>query len=137
MWTPWIASPAHPTLWAPPVSGPRRLLIDALLRLSALLVRTAVRVQRAPLIAPVPSPAPSPRPAATEATGAVADRRWSTPQATVVSPRASAASTRPSMPVVTSRVMAEREFHAEAGAPEGALYVDGQFIGWLSGVSRL
>ena len=29
------------------------------------------------------------------------------------------------------------EFHAEAGAPEGALYVDGQLVGWLSGVKRL
>ncbi|WP_295645744.1 hypothetical protein [uncultured Methylibium sp.] len=29
------------------------------------------------------------------------------------------------------------EFHAEAGAPEGALYVDGQLAGWLSGVTRL
>ena len=29
------------------------------------------------------------------------------------------------------------EFHAEAGAPEGALYVDGEFVGWLRGVSRL
>ncbi len=29
------------------------------------------------------------------------------------------------------------EFHAEAGAPEGALYVDGHLIGWLPGVSRL
>lgn len=29
------------------------------------------------------------------------------------------------------------EFHAEAGAPEGALYVDGKLIGWLPGVSRL
>jgi hypothetical protein len=29
------------------------------------------------------------------------------------------------------------EFHAEAGAPEGALYVDGQLVGWLPGVSRL
>ena len=29
------------------------------------------------------------------------------------------------------------EFHAEAGAPEGALYVDGRLVGWLSGVSRL
>ncbi len=29
------------------------------------------------------------------------------------------------------------EFHAEAGAPEGALYVDGRFVGWLAGVSRL
>jgi hypothetical protein len=29
------------------------------------------------------------------------------------------------------------EFHAEAGAPEGALYVDGQLVGRLLGVSRL
>ena len=29
------------------------------------------------------------------------------------------------------------EFHAAAGAPEGALYVDGQFVGWLPGVQRL
>ena len=26
------------------------------------------------------------------------------------------------------------EFSAEAGAPEGALYLDGQLIGWLPGV---
>jgi hypothetical protein len=29
------------------------------------------------------------------------------------------------------------EFYAEAGAPEGALYVDGQLVGHLSGVKRL
>jgi hypothetical protein len=29
------------------------------------------------------------------------------------------------------------EFHAEAGAPEGALYVDGQLVGRLTGVTRL
>jgi hypothetical protein len=29
------------------------------------------------------------------------------------------------------------EFHAEAGAPEGALFVDGQRIGVLPGVTRL
>jgi hypothetical protein len=29
------------------------------------------------------------------------------------------------------------EFHAEAGAPEGALYVDGVLIGHLPGVMRL
>lgn len=32
---------------------------------------------------------------------------------------------------------AEFEFYAQAGAPEGALYVDGQFVGWLQGVQRL
>jgi hypothetical protein len=29
------------------------------------------------------------------------------------------------------------EFYADAGAPEGALYVDGVLVGHLSGVSRL
>jgi hypothetical protein len=29
------------------------------------------------------------------------------------------------------------EFHAEAGAPEGALYVDGRLVGHLTGVQRL
>ena len=29
------------------------------------------------------------------------------------------------------------EFHAEAGAPEGALYVDGKLVGWIEGVCRL
>ncbi len=29
------------------------------------------------------------------------------------------------------------EFHADAGAPEGALYVDGQLVGHVLGVKRL
>jgi hypothetical protein len=29
------------------------------------------------------------------------------------------------------------EFHAEAGAPEGALYVNGRLVGHLDGVQRL
>jgi hypothetical protein len=29
------------------------------------------------------------------------------------------------------------EFYAEAGAPEGALYLDGVLVGWVSGVNRL
>lgn len=29
------------------------------------------------------------------------------------------------------------EFYAEAGAPEGAVYLDGQLVGWLPGVQRL
>jgi hypothetical protein len=29
------------------------------------------------------------------------------------------------------------EFYAEAGAPEGALYVDGRLVGHLEGVTRL
>lgn len=29
------------------------------------------------------------------------------------------------------------EFYAEAGAPEGALYLEGKLVGWVSGVRRL
>jgi hypothetical protein len=29
------------------------------------------------------------------------------------------------------------EYHADAGAPEGALYVNGQLVGHLTGVNRL
>jgi hypothetical protein len=29
------------------------------------------------------------------------------------------------------------EFHAEAGAPEGALYVNGELVGFVAGVNRL
>lgn len=31
----------------------------------------------------------------------------------------------------------ELEFYAEAGAPEGALYLDGELVGHLPGVKRL
>lgn len=40
-------------------------------------------------------------------------------------------------PVLRARAEPVIEFHAEAGAPEGALYVDGQLVGLLPGVSRL
>lgn len=36
-----------------------------------------------------------------------------------------------------ARGPAQLEFYAEAGAPEGALYLDGELVGWLSGVQRL
>jgi len=29
------------------------------------------------------------------------------------------------------------EFYAEAGAPEGALYLEGKLVGWVAGVKRL
>ena len=29
------------------------------------------------------------------------------------------------------------EFYAEAGAPEGALYLDGKLVSWVPGVKRL
>ena len=31
----------------------------------------------------------------------------------------------------------ELEFYAEAGAPEGALYVNGEYVGSLHGINRL
>ena len=31
----------------------------------------------------------------------------------------------------------ELEFYAEAGAPEGALYVNGELVGYVPGVTRL
>ncbi len=31
----------------------------------------------------------------------------------------------------------ELEFYAEAGAPEGALYLDGELVGYLPGITRL
>ncbi len=36
-----------------------------------------------------------------------------------------------------ARAAPQLEFYAEAGAPEGALYLDGRFVGWVSGVQRL
>jgi hypothetical protein len=47
------------------------------------------------------------------------------------------AATLTAAPEVASRDLPCLEFHAEAGAPEGALYVDGQLAGWLPGVRRL
>jgi hypothetical protein len=45
-------------------------------------------------------------------------------------------------PVVTPAVVPmpadpHLEFHADAGAPEGALYLDGHLVGWVQGVTRL
>jgi hypothetical protein len=35
------------------------------------------------------------------------------------------------------QTLPELEYWAEAGAPEGALYVNGRLVGWIAGVSRL
>jgi len=35
------------------------------------------------------------------------------------------------------RPLPQLEFYAEAGAPEGALYLDGKLVGWVRGVQRL
>lgn len=41
---------------------------------------------------------------------------------------------RPSAPAAS---LPQLEFHAEAGAPEGALYVDGVLFGHVEGITRL
>lgn len=33
--------------------------------------------------------------------------------------------------------VSQLEFYADAGAPEGALYLNGQLVGWVPGVKRL
>lgn len=69
-----------------------------------------------------------------------AGARW---LAALVLQRASELLARWALAVATPRRAAELqtdprlEFHAEAGAPEGAIYLDGQLYGWLPGVQRL
>lgn len=41
------------------------------------------------------------------------------------------------VPARLPRGAPQLEFYAEAGAPEGALYLDGELVGWLAGVKRL
>lgn len=43
----------------------------------------------------------------------------------------------PQRPAKRLPTLASLEFHAEAGAPEGALYVNGELVGFVSGVNRL
>ena len=40
-------------------------------------------------------------------------------------------------PAPVCRVPEVLEFYADAGAPEGALYLDGELVGYLPGVKRL
>ena len=39
--------------------------------------------------------------------------------------------------VLSPNVLEFHAIHRDAGAPEGALYVDGKFVGTLDGVTRL
>ena len=61
---------------------------------------------------------------------AAALRRASTALA-LLSLRLSCSASR--LPRTTPRL----EFHAEPGAAEGALYLDGKLVGWVTGVNRL
>ena len=40
-------------------------------------------------------------------------------------------------PVPAEPLPAELEFYADSSAPEGALYLDGELVGWVPGVRRL
>jgi len=40
-------------------------------------------------------------------------------------------------PAPAERMSSTLEFYADAGAPEGALYLDGKLVGFLPGVKRL
>lgn len=40
-------------------------------------------------------------------------------------------------PIPASPLPPVLEFYAQAGAPEGALYLDGELVGWVAGVQRL
>lgn len=72
---------------------------------------------------------PSPR-AATRRLAALALRRASAVLARMARRLAQADTPRQRLP-------AQLEFYAEAGAPEGALYLDGELVGYLRGVTRL
>jgi hypothetical protein len=41
------------------------------------------------------------------------------------------------LPARAESLPAVLEFYADAGAPEGALYLDGELVGYLPGVQRL
>lgn len=43
----------------------------------------------------------------------------------------------PSAPAASVEALPRLEYHADAGAPEGALYIDGRLVGHIEGVSRL
>jgi hypothetical protein len=43
----------------------------------------------------------------------------------------------PAIPALPDPALPCVEFHADASAPEGALYVDGRLVGFVPGVSRL
>lgn len=70
---------------------------------------------------------------------------WSTPLrrlAAVALRRSSALlvrlARRLAVPVVPARKLPPTlEFYADSGAPEGALYLDGELVGFLPGVTRL
>jgi hypothetical protein len=40
-------------------------------------------------------------------------------------------------PAPVERLPVVLEFYADAGAPEGALFMDGELVGWVPGVRRL
>jgi hypothetical protein len=67
-----------------------------------------------------------------------AARRWAATGLRSISATLARLSRRIAQPATPApQPIPQLEFYAEAGAPEGALYLDGQLVGWLTGVQRL
>jgi hypothetical protein len=79
----------------------------------------------------------SAHPAAPAAAGEVARHLAAGLLATMSTALARVAAALDPMPSAAEVHMPCVEYHAEAGAPEGALYVDGELVGWLRNVRRL
>ena len=79
-----------------------------------------------------PSPFPAPAPAAVARRAAAASLRGASAVLARLAQRLA-------VPAPAPRVSVEPrlEFYSEAGAPEGALYLDGQLVGFVEGVRRL
>lgn len=82
----------------------------------------------------VPRPAALPRRAARRAAAATLRAASAALDRLAARVAAAPAASAPRRPPQTLQAL---EFHADAGAPEGALYVDGELVGYVSGVSRL
>jgi hypothetical protein len=79
-----------------------------------------------------PSPFPPPPAAAVARRAAAASLRSASALLARLAQRLAVPAPAP-RPSVAPRL----EFYAEAGAPEGALYLDGQLVGFVEGVRRL
>ena len=83
---------------------------------------------------------PSFNPASAPALPALARRRlalWLHAASRALARAASRTAAPPARRAAARALPQQLEFHAEAGAPEGALYADGELVALLPGVNRL
>lgn len=83
---------------------------------------------------------PSFTPASAAALPALARRRlalWLLAASRALARAASRTAAPPARRAAARALPQQLEFHAEAGAPEGALYADGELVALLPGVNRL